>query len=86
MPAERIQFPTPYPIKVVVRAQPGLKERIDGIFALHFGPRAPDGVSQRHSAQGHFLSLTYVPRVEAEAQLRALHAELSALEGVMMVI
>lgn len=86
MPAERIEFPADYPIKVVVRVLPGLKARIDGIFALHFGPLEPGGTSERQSAQGNFTSLTYVPRVQSEAQLKSLHADLVALEGVMLVL
>jgi len=86
MEPERIEFPTDYPIKVVVRSQPDLRQRIDAIFARHFGPQAPDSVVARHSAQGHFVSLTYVPRVEGEAQLKSLHAEVTTLDGVLMVI
>jgi putative lipoic acid-binding regulatory protein len=86
MQPERIEFPTDYPIKVVARAQPALRARLDAIFARHFGPQPPDSVGERHSSQGHFISLTYVPRVESEEQLRALHGDLSAVDGVMMVI
>ena len=86
MQPERIEFPTDYPIKVVIRADQGLRARVEEVFCRHFGPRAPEGLTERHSAQGHFVSLTYTPRVEHEDQLRGLHAELSAIEGVMMVI
>lgn len=86
MQPERIEFPTDYPIKVVVRADPALRQRIDEVFARHFGPQPAQGIGERQSAQGNFTSLTYVPRVEREEQLRALHTELSALDGVMMVL
>ena len=86
MEPERIEFPTDYPIKVVVRAEAALRERVDAIFARHFGPQAPESVGERQSAQGHFISLTYTPRVQQEQQLRELHAELSAIDGVMMVL
>jgi putative lipoic acid-binding regulatory protein len=86
MEPERIEFPADYPIKVVARTEAALRERIDAIFARHFGPQPAGGVGERQSAQGHFTSLTYVPRVDNEAQLRALHADLTAVDGVMMVI
>lgn len=86
MDPERIEFPADYPIKVVVRTQPALRERIDAIFARHFGPQPAEGVGERQSSQGHFTSFTYVPRVANEQQLRDLHADLTAVEGVMMVI
>jgi uncharacterized protein len=86
MEPERIEFPADYPIKVVARSQPALREQIDAVFARHFGPQVREGVGQRPSAQGNFLSLTYQPRVQDEAQLRALHEELKAVDGVMMVL
>lgn len=86
MQPERIEFPADYPIKVVFSAQAGLRLRIDAIFDRYFGPQAAASASERLSGQGNFISVTYTPRVEGEEQLRALHAELSALQGVMMVI
>jgi putative lipoic acid-binding regulatory protein len=86
MEPERIEFPADYPIKVVARAQPALRDRVDAIFARHFGPQAPDTVGERLSSGGHFVSFTYQPRVQNEEQLRALHGELTAIDGVMMVL
>jgi putative lipoic acid-binding regulatory protein len=86
MEPERIEFPSDYPIKVVARTEAALRARIDAIFARHFGAGAPAGAAERPSAQGNFIALTYLPRVEREEQLRALHAELTALEGVMVVL
>jgi putative lipoic acid-binding regulatory protein len=86
MQPERIQFPADYPIKVVARTEASLRERIHAVFERHFGPQPAETVGERHSAQGHFISLTYTPRVSGEEQLRALHAELSVLDGVLMVL
>ncbi len=86
MEPERIEFPADYPIKVVARIQPALRDRVDAIFAHHFGPQVREGVGERRSSQGHFVSLTYLPRVQNEAQLSALHVDLKAVDGVMMVL
>lgn len=86
MEPERIEFPTDYPIKVVVRAEAALRVRVDAVFERHFGPQAPASIGERQSAQGNFVSLTYTPRVQQEQQLRELHVELSAIDGVMMVL
>jgi len=86
MQPERIEFPGNYPIKVVARDEATLRIQIEAVFVRHFGPQAPDGVSERRSAQGRFTALTFKPRVEHEGQLRTLHAELVALEGVMLVL
>lgn len=86
MQPERIEFPSEYPIKVVLRDEAALRVQIEAVFVRHFGPQDPDGVSERRSAQGNFTALTFRPTVEHEGQLRTLHAELVAIEGVMLVL
>jgi putative lipoic acid-binding regulatory protein len=86
MEPERIVFPTDYPIKVVARASEDLRARLDAVFARHFGEFEAGRVSERVSAQNNFLSLTYLMRVEAAAQLSGLHTDLRAENGVMLVL
>lgn len=86
MEPERIEFPTSYPIKVVFRTEPALRELIHAVFERYFGPQHPDSVSERLSGQGQFIALTYVPHVQHQDQLRELHIELKAIEGVMLVL
>ncbi len=43
-------------------------------------------MSERASANSNFVALTYVPVVQNEAQLRALHIDLTLLDGVVMVL
>jgi putative lipoic acid-binding regulatory protein len=82
----RIEFPADYPVKVVARTRATLRVEIDAVFERHFGPLPADGVSEKRSSQGQYTSLTYVPRVQRVEQLRALHADLIALDGVMIVL
>jgi putative lipoic acid-binding regulatory protein len=86
MEPERIHFPVEYPVKVVARAAPELRAAVDAVFARHFGAIPADRVSERPSANSNFLALTYVPVVQGEAQLQALHTELKQISGVMMVL
>jgi uncharacterized protein len=86
MEPERISFPVEYPIKVVARAAPDLRAQVDAVFSRHLGPVSPEKVSERPSAQSNFVALTYSLVVDNEAQLKALHAELTLLEGVVMVL
>jgi len=86
MEPERIVFPADYPIKVVARTSDDLRARIDAVFSRHFGPFEAHRVSERASAQSNFMALTYLMRVEAESQLGALHTELRAEPGVMLVL
>jgi putative lipoic acid-binding regulatory protein len=86
MEPERISFPVEYPVKVVARTAPGLRTQVDAAFLRHFGTMAADKVSERASANSNFVALTYVPVVQSEAQLQALHADLKRVEGVVMVL
>jgi putative lipoic acid-binding regulatory protein len=86
MEPERISFPVEYPIKVVARAAPELRALVDAAFARHFGTLAPGKVSERASSHSNFVALTYVPVVQNEAQLHALHIDLKLLDGVVMVL
>jgi uncharacterized protein len=86
MEPERISFPVEYPIKVVARAAPDLRALLDAVFSRHFGSIPPENVSERTSANSNFVSLTYRPVVQNEAQLHALHVDLKLLDGVVMVL
>ena len=86
MEPERISFPAEYPIKVIARAGEGLRQRVDEVFARHFGEFHAHRVSERPSAQSSFVSFTYLMDVQAESQLAPLHEELRALRGVIMVL
>ena len=79
-------FPTEYPIKVVGRQEAGLRTRIDAVVLRHVPDLAAHRVSQRASGQGNFVSITYLIVAHSREQVVALVTELSATEGVMMVI
>jgi len=86
MEPERITFPTEYPIKVVARASPELRQRLDEVFVSHFGEFEPNRVTERASGQSNFVALTYAMVVRSEDQLKALNAGLQAIEGVLIVL
>ena len=86
MEPERITFPVEYPVKVVARAAPLVRGQVDAAFLRHFGAMSAETVSERASANNNFVALTYVPVVHSEAQLKALHADLKLVEGVVMVL
>ncbi|MEO8314323.1 MAG: DUF493 domain-containing protein [Pseudomonadota bacterium] len=86
MEPERISFPAEYPIKVVARAEPDLRTQVDATFLRHFGALAAENVTERPSTNGNFVAWTYVPVVRSADQLRALHADLTLLDGVVMVL
>jgi putative lipoic acid-binding regulatory protein len=86
MEPERISFPAAdYPIKVVARAGEDIRSRIDAVFHHYFGDLPPGSVSERASAQAHFVALTYVVTAQSEAQLKDLNTDLQGIEAVMFV-
>jgi putative lipoic acid-binding regulatory protein len=83
---ERLSFPCDYPIKVMVRAEPGVRSRVDAIVELHAGPVDLATVTERSSAQSHFTGITYVIRATGEAQIAALFAALKQVPQVLLVL
>jgi hypothetical protein len=83
---ERVSFPCDYPIKVMVRAEPGVRSRVDAIVELHAGPVDLAAVTERSSAQSHFTGITYVIRATGEAQIAALFQALKQCPQVLLVL
>jgi uncharacterized protein len=81
-----LQFPTDYPVKVVGRPGDDFRARVHAIVLRHVP--APDAgrVTERPSANGKYVSLSYLLRAESAAQVEALIAELKACGGVVMLL
>jgi putative lipoic acid-binding regulatory protein len=82
----RLSFPCQYPIKVMVRADPGIRGEVDRIIAEHAGPLDPESVTERSSAQNRFLGITYMIRATSEAQIAALFGALKGCPQVLLVL
>ena len=83
---ERLEFPCAYPIKVLMRADAGLRERVDDIVGRHAGPPVVAASTARQSAQGNFNGVTYTIHARDEQHIAALFAELREIPGVLMVL
>ena len=83
---ERVTFPCDYPIKVMVRAQPGVRSHVDAIVERHAGPVDLSAVTERNSAQSHFTGITYVIRATSETQIAELFAALKLCPQVLLVL
>ena len=81
-----LQFPTDYPVKVVGRASDTLRPRIDAIVLKHAPDLDVSRTSERLSANGNFLSISYTIRAVSAEQVKALASELSACDAVLVVL
>ena len=83
---ETLTFPCSYPIKVVMRAEPGLRVAVDAIFVRHADAAAAAGATTRQSAQGNFSGVTYTIQARDEPHIAGLFADLKEIPGVLMVL
>ena len=82
----RLSFPCDYPIKVMVRAEDGVRRQVDRIVEQHAGPLGPDAVTERSSAQNRFIGITYVIRATSEGQIATLFGALKLCPQVLLVL
>ena len=81
-----LRFPTDYPIKIVGRPSAEFRARIHAIVVRHVPNVETDRISERLSENGNFLSISYTIVAESREQVVALAKDLTAAEGVLMVI
>jgi len=82
----RVNFPCDYPIKVMVRAEPGVRAHIDAVVERHAGPVDLSTVTERASAQQRFIGITYVIRATSSEQIAGLFEALKLCPEVMLVL
>ena len=85
-PPERLSFPCDYPIKVMVRAENGVRSQVDAIVERHTGPLDPSTVVERPSAQKNFIGITYIIRATSPEQIAQLFAALKLCPQVLLVL
>ena len=83
---ELLRFPTDYPIKVMGRPSAEFRARIHAVVLKHVPNVEIDRITERLSENGNFLSISYMIVAESREQVVALARDLTAAEGVLMVI
>jgi putative lipoic acid-binding regulatory protein len=83
---ELLTFPTDYPIKIVGRPSAEFRARIHAVVIKHAPDVETDRISERLSENGNFLSISYTIVAQSREQVIALARDLTATEGVLMVI
>jgi hypothetical protein len=82
----RVTFPCSYPIKVMARADPGVRQQVDRIVEQHAGPLDPAKVTERPSARNRFVGITYIIEASGEAQIAMLFDALKGCPHVLLVL
>jgi putative lipoic acid-binding regulatory protein len=84
--AAALRFPTNYPVKIVGRPADDFRARVHAIMLRHAPDLDAGGITERLSANGNFLSISYLLRARSRAQIEALVTDLKACDGVLMLL
>ena len=84
--AAALQFPTDYPVKILGRQADDFRARVHAIMLRHAPELDAGKITERVSANGNFLSISYPLRASSRAQIEALVTELQACDGVLMLL
>lgn len=81
-----LDFPSPFPIKVMGRREEGYAQAILEVVMRHAPDFDPATMEMRPSKAGTYLSLTVTINARSREQLDALYTDLSGHPMVMMVL
>ncbi|MEJ2175255.1 MAG: DUF493 domain-containing protein [bacterium] len=81
-----LDFPTPFPIKIMGRREGGFAQSVMEIVLKHAPDFQPATMEMRPSRQGKYISLTVTIEARSREQLDALYRELCDHPGVVMVL
>jgi putative lipoic acid-binding regulatory protein len=84
--ARLLEFPCEFPIKVIGPANEDFDLTVAAIFRRHVPDMKEGAVKQRVSRTGKYLSLTITIDAQSQYQLDGIYRELSAHQGVLMVL
>jgi putative lipoic acid-binding regulatory protein len=81
-----LEFPTPFPIKVMGRRESGFAQSVMEIVLKHAPDFQPATMEMRPSRQGTYISLTVTIEARSREQLDALYRDLCDHPSVVMVL
>lgn len=81
-----LEFPTPFPIKVMGRRESGFAQSVMEIVLKHAPDFQPATMEMRPSRKGTYISLTVTIEARSREQLDALYRELCDHPSVVMVL
>ncbi|MEZ5598183.1 MAG: DUF493 domain-containing protein [Pseudomonadales bacterium] len=84
--APRIEFPCPYPIRIIGRDDEDFPRAVLHVVRQHAPEVTPDEVNMRRSSGGRYVSVAVTLMATGEEQLKALHADLMRNPLVKLVL
>jgi len=81
-----LQFPTPFPIKIMGRRADGFAQSMLDVVLKHAPDFDPSSLEMRASREGNYLSVTATINATSRAQLDDLYRELTSHPMVSMVL
>ena len=84
--APKIEFPCPYPIKVIGVASLGFQAEVVTVVEKHAGKISPELIELQESKKNTYVSVRLTIAATGVDQLQNLFDELKTLESVKMVL
>ncbi len=85
-PESLLDYPAPFPIKVMGLTQPGFAQAVVAVVQRHAPEFDAGTVEMRSSREGKYLSLTATVTAQSREQLDALYKDLCDHPMVVMVL
>jgi putative lipoic acid-binding regulatory protein len=79
-----LTYPCSFPVKVFIRPDAAVEERLQTLVRNHLQPQATLEVERRNSSTGKYLCLTLTFVAEDEAHLTRITGAISADPGVVL--
>ena len=81
-----LDFPCELPIKVLGRNDQSFRAAVTSIVRRHYGDLDAARVSEQHSRNSSYLSITFVVQAQSRDEIDALYRELTASDDIMLVL
>ena len=81
-----LSFPCELPVKVLGRNIPAFRTAARDIVRRHYSDLHDAAISEQHSRNDGYLSLTFVVSAQSREEIDALYRELTASDEILMVL
>lgn len=81
-----IEFPCDFPIKIMGLNCDNIRQAVHAVAAMHVGGCADDTITERASRTGKYVAFTLSLTFESQDQIDNVYRQLTAIDGVSMVL